>query len=164
MTDLHRTAHHRSIFRFLGITASDPCRDAQRCLNILYSDSKWDTKMAFEVLRTLLTLAVLLHASRLVNAKQNVSFLFHATTIEGHPNMHQSSIEWGPCEPNFTSDPTLSCAFFEIPLDYHNSSAGRGRLALAKLNATVGVSERLGTMFFNPGKRGAIQSQRSMSY
>ncbi|KAI0820124.1 alpha/beta-hydrolase [Trametes gibbosa] len=41
--------------------------------------------------------------------------------------------------------------FFEVPLDYHNVSAGRGQLALAKVNAT---GERRGTLFLNPGGPG----------
>lgn len=57
-------------------------------------------------------------------------------------------------------DLNVSCSFFEIPLDYHNSKAGTGRLAVAKVNAT---GERLGTVFFNPGMsdEGAILRRHS---
>ncbi|KAI0651009.1 alpha/beta-hydrolase [Trametes meyenii] len=63
-----------------------------------------------------------------------------------------ASIEWGPCDPSLISDPALTCAFFKIPLDYHDPSAGHGRLALVKANAT-GV--RRGTVFVNPGGPGS---------
>ncbi len=59
-----------------------------------------------------------------------------------------TSVEWGPCDPSVITNPALTCAFFEIPLDYHDLSAGYGRLALAKLSAT---GERRGTAFINPG-------------
>lgn len=59
-----------------------------------------------------------------------------------------ASIEWGPCDPAVITNPALTCAFFDIPLDYHDPSAGQGRLALAKINAT---GERRGTAFINPG-------------
>lgn len=57
-------------------------------------------------------------------------------------------IQWGPCDPSIVPDPSLSCGFFEIPLDYHDLSAGKGRLAVIKANAT---GERRGTVFMNPG-------------
>ncbi|EIW63913.1 uncharacterized protein TRAVEDRAFT_41339 [Trametes versicolor FP-101664 SS1] len=62
-----------------------------------------------------------------------------------------TSIEWGPCDPAVITNPALTCAFFDIPLDYHDPSAGQGRLALAKMNAT---GERRGTAFINPGGPG----------
>ena len=42
----------------------------------------------------------------------------------------------------------LECAYFEVPMDYHDSSAGNARLALTKLPATA---KKLGTIFFSPG-------------
>ncbi|KAI0369590.1 hypothetical protein BV20DRAFT_1078332 [Pilatotrama ljubarskyi] len=62
-----------------------------------------------------------------------------------------SHVEWGPCDPSLVSDPSLSCAFYNVPLDYNNNTVGTGRLALVKANAT---GDRLGTMFFNPGGPG----------
>ncbi len=59
-----------------------------------------------------------------------------------------SSIQWGPCDPSLVANPSLSCGFFEIPLDYQNPWAGKGRLAVIKANAT---GERRGTFFMNPG-------------
>ncbi|OJT03597.1 hypothetical protein TRAPUB_5773 [Trametes pubescens] len=49
-----------------------------------------------------------------------------------------------------------------MPLDYHNSSAGTGKLALIKANATA---PRRGTMFLNPGGPGVsgIQTINSTS-
>ena len=61
-----------------------------------------------------------------------------------------STIEWGLCS-NFSAvtDPALACALFTVPLDYHNASAGNGRIVIAKSLATA--EPRLGTVFFNPG-------------
>ena len=53
--------------------------------------------------------------------------------------------QWSPC-PQFAN---LSCAYFDIPLDYHNASAGNGQLLVVKANAT---GERKGTIFLNPGE------------
>ena len=46
-------------------------------------------------------------------------------------------------------DPSLACAFFDVPLDYNDPSVGNARLAIIKANAT---GERRGTVFFNPGE------------
>ncbi|KAJ8494840.1 hypothetical protein ONZ51_g2091 [Trametes cubensis] len=62
------------------------------------------------------------------------------------------AFQWGPCDPAIVEDPSISCSFFEIPLDYHDRSAGTGRVAVAKANATT---ERFGTLFLNPGGPGA---------
>lgn len=59
-----------------------------------------------------------------------------------------SRIRWGPCDSSVTSDPTLSCGFMDVPLDYHDPSAGYGHLAVIKANAT---GERRGTVLLNPG-------------
>ena len=53
--------------------------------------------------------------------------------------------KWFPC-PQFEN---LSCAYFDIPLDYHNKSSGRGQLLVVKANATTTLRE--GTIFLNPG-------------
>ena len=53
--------------------------------------------------------------------------------------------QWAPC-PQFAN---LSCAYFDIPLDYQNVSAGNGQLLVVKANATC---ERKGTIFLNPGE------------
>ncbi|RPD63529.1 alpha/beta-hydrolase [Lentinus tigrinus ALCF2SS1-6] len=68
------------------------------------------------------------------------------------PSHHSNStIEWGPCDPSVVSEPSLSCGFLEVPLDYQDPSVGNARLALAKANAT---GERRGSVFFNPGGPG----------
>ncbi|KAI0350500.1 alpha/beta-hydrolase [Trametes cingulata] len=64
----------------------------------------------------------------------------------------KTAVEWGPCDPALFRDPNLSCGFLEVPLDYHDPSAGSGRIAVAKANAT---GERRGSVFFNPGGPGA---------
>ncbi|KAJ8481327.1 hypothetical protein ONZ51_g6079 [Trametes cubensis] len=64
---------------------------------------------------------------------------------------NQSAFQWGPCDPSIVTNPSISCSFFEIPLDYHDLFAGYGRIAVAKANATA---ERFGTLFVNPGGPG----------
>ncbi len=59
-------------------------------------------------------------------------------------------IEWGPCDASITNDTSLACGFFEVPLDYHDASAGTARLAVVTASAT---GERRGSLFFNPGSR-----------
>ncbi|KAM5533232.1 hypothetical protein V8D89_013097 [Ganoderma adspersum] len=54
---------------------------------------------------------------------------------------------WAPC-PQYGN---LSCAYLDVPLDYHNTSAGNGQLLVVKANAT---GERKGTIFLNPGGPG----------
>ena len=63
--------------------------------------------------------------------------------------MNASSIQWGPCDPSLVTNPSLLCGFFEIPLDYNDSSVGKGRIAVIKANAT---GDRRGTFFMNPGQ------------
>ncbi|KAI0651007.1 TAP-like protein-domain-containing protein [Trametes meyenii] len=62
-----------------------------------------------------------------------------------------AAVQWGPCDPTVIQNPSLSCGFFDVPLDYHDPSVGHGRLALAKINAT---GTRHGTIFLNPGGPG----------
>jgi len=60
-------------------------------------------------------------------------------------------VVWGSCESfgvNSTGPTNLECAHFEVPMDYHDSSAGNASLALIKLAAT---GKKQGTLFFNPG-------------
>jgi len=52
-------------------------------------------------------------------------------------------IDWQPCGPS-----GFSCGSFEMPLDWHNPSAGYGRLPVMKVNAT---GERKGVLFAHPG-------------
>ncbi|KAI8974213.1 TAP-like protein-domain-containing protein [Trametes punicea] len=64
---------------------------------------------------------------------------------------NDSVLHWGPCDPSIVTDPSISCSFFEVPLDYNDPKAGFGRIAIAKANAT---GDRVGTIFFNPGGPG----------
>ena len=48
-----------------------------------------------------------------------------------------------------STDPSLQCGYLEVPMDYHDNSAGNARLAVIKLPA---AATKLGTIFFNPGK------------
>ena len=48
-----------------------------------------------------------------------------------------------------STDPNLQCGTLEVPMDYHDSSAGTARLAVIKYAATV--PKKAGTIFFNPG-------------
>ncbi|KAI0665895.1 alpha/beta-hydrolase [Trametes maxima] len=63
-----------------------------------------------------------------------------------------SSLQWGACPESTSSGINLSCAYFNIPLDYHNASAGNGHLLVVKASATSGKSK--GTIFMNPGGPG----------
>lgn len=60
-------------------------------------------------------------------------------------------ITWGTCD-DFgvdSTDPNLQCGYLDVPLDYHDSSVGNARLAVARYIATAPM--KLGTIFFNPG-------------
>ena len=46
-------------------------------------------------------------------------------------------------------DPNLTCGYYEVPMDYFNSTAGKARLAVVKYQATV--PNKKGTLFLNPG-------------
>ena len=60
-------------------------------------------------------------------------------------------VSWGTCT-NFgviSTNSSFQCGYLEVPMDYHDSSAGTARLAVIKHAATA--SEKKGTIFFNPG-------------
>ncbi|KAI0807370.1 TAP-like protein-domain-containing protein [Fomes fomentarius] len=59
-----------------------------------------------------------------------------------------SSLKWHTCDPTVVTDPSLECAFLEVPLDYHHLGIGNARIAVVKANATA---QRRGTVFYNPG-------------
>jgi len=64
--------------------------------------------------------------------------------------LNAPEISWGSCD-SFGVNNTgtnLECANFEVPMDYHDSSAGNARLAVIKLAATA---NKQGTVFFNAG-------------
>ena len=49
-----------------------------------------------------------------------------------------------------SQDPNLTCGYYEVPMDYHDPSAGKARLAIARYAATA--SQKIGTLFANPGE------------
>ncbi|KAG9119699.1 hypothetical protein FRC07_005140 [Ceratobasidium sp. 392] len=57
-------------------------------------------------------------------------------------------IDWAPCAQNDARD----CARFEVPLDWHNETAGKASLAVARYRATQ--KPKIGTLFVNPGGPG----------
>ncbi|KAJ7289246.1 Alpha/Beta hydrolase protein [Mycena rebaudengoi] len=60
-------------------------------------------------------------------------------------------LQWTPC-PDMSS---FRCSFFTVPLDYSNPTAEDSSvIAIRMLPATVPDSERLGTIFTNPGGPG----------
>ncbi len=69
--------------------------------------------------------------------------------LRRHLQQAASPISWGPCDPSVVNDTSLSCGYFDVPLDYQDPSVGNARLAVVKINAT---GERRGTVFFNPGQ------------
>ncbi|EJF61449.1 hypothetical protein DICSQDRAFT_60485 [Dichomitus squalens LYAD-421 SS1] len=79
--------------------------------------------------------------------------------------LQNTPLQWGPCDPTTVTNPALTCAFLEVPLDYFDASAGTARLALAKVNAT---SERRGTVFSTqargPGGSGIVSLSQESAY
>ncbi|KAI0081646.1 hypothetical protein K474DRAFT_1671835 [Panus rudis PR-1116 ss-1] len=59
-------------------------------------------------------------------------------------------IIWGPC-PGYTSCPNSSCGHLDVPLDWHDATIGKGRIAVMRCNATAPESERRGVLFTNVG-------------
>ncbi|KAI8996230.1 hypothetical protein BD414DRAFT_477175 [Trametes punicea] len=74
---------------------------------------------------------------------------------------NESVLRWGPCDPSVVTDPSITCSFLEVPLDYHDPEAGLARIAVAKANAT---GDRLGTLFINPGGPGGSGLQTLDQY
>ncbi|KAI0355780.1 alpha/beta-hydrolase [Trametes cingulata] len=72
----------------------------------------------------------------------------HASVARAEP----TGLAWGPCPEFPEAGLNLSCTYFDIPLDYHNASAGTGHLLVVKANATAGESK--GIIFMNPGGPG----------
>ena len=52
--------------------------------------------------------------------------------------------------PNRVLAPEAYCGYFEVPLDWNDPSAGKGRLAVMKIPATR-PAERKGVLFTQPG-------------
>ena len=100
-------------------------------------------------------LALGLFAKRVITApasthRSDASVSLSPRTIALSTLLNDSKISWGSCDSfgvNGT-DANYECAYLEVPMDYHDSSAGNARLAVIKLAAT---GNKLGTVFFNPG-------------
>lgn len=61
-----------------------------------------------------------------------------------------ATIQWAACPDNST----FYCSFFTVPLDYDAPSAeDKTAIAMRMFPATVPTSERLGSIFTNPGVR-----------
>ena len=62
-----------------------------------------------------------------------------------------TDLTWGNCTDFGVEDPnpSLSCGYYEVPMDYFNSSAGKARLAVVKYQATA--TNKKGSLFVNPG-------------
>ena len=100
-------------------------------------------------------LALVLLAGHMVTASAptssdaTVSFLIVLSTSP--VLLNTSKVSWGDCA-SFgvnSMDSNFQCGFLEVPMDYHDSSAGTARLAVIKYAATA--PEKKGTVFFNPG-------------
>ncbi|KAG8782147.1 hypothetical protein FRC12_021173 [Ceratobasidium sp. 428] len=93
--------------------------------------------------------SIFLHSGR----RRRLAALSSANSFPRPSGFHRYSpraidIDWQPCE----EDLDKQCGRFEIPLDYHNESAGKASLAVARHPATKGP--KLGTIFLNPGGPG----------
>lgn len=61
-----------------------------------------------------------------------------------------ATLQWTQCPDNST----FYCSFFAVPLDYATpSSEAKTVIAMRMFPATVSASERLGSIFTNPGVR-----------
>jgi len=69
-----------------------------------------------------------------------------------------ADLTWGNCTDFGVADPdpNLSCGYYEVPMDYFDSAAGKARLAVVKYQATV--PNKKGTLFMNPGTIEAYDS------
>ncbi|KAJ7137961.1 Alpha/Beta hydrolase protein [Mycena epipterygia] len=76
------------------------------------------------------------------------------SALDWHPGLvrQKSTITWESC-PDHSK---LFCAFFAVPLDYSNLTGVQDRaiIAMRMYPATVPPSQRLGTIFTNPGGPG----------
>ncbi|KAJ8494817.1 hypothetical protein ONZ51_g2085 [Trametes cubensis] len=103
----------------------------------------------FTLLITFITLLQVAQCSDFIAVHHGL--LQHIEAHQPRTPLEPTAFEWGACDPALVADPSLTCSFFAIPLDYHNLSAGYGRLAVAKANAT---HQRRGSVLVNPGGPG----------
>lgn len=62
------------------------------------------------------------------------------------------AVVWHACGSDVRGDEDLECATYDVPLDHADPQAGTATLALDRLPATG--SDRIGTLFLNPGGPG----------
>jgi len=74
----------------------------------------------------------------------------HTRAYDGQDRIN-ADLTWGNCTDFGVEDPdpNLSCGYYDVPMDYFDSAAGKARLAVAKYQATV--PNKKGTLFVNPG-------------
>ena len=67
------------------------------------------------------------------------------------------------CRPPYESESNIQCGVIEVPLDYHNESAGNGQIYYARLPADEGV--RKGTIFVDPGmEASSLQTYKLLTF
>ncbi|KAK5055951.1 hypothetical protein LTR84_012501 [Exophiala bonariae] len=65
----------------------------------------------------------------------------------------QYSIDWQPCAENATENPaSLDCGHLEVPMDWNNPDGTKIRLAVSRVKTNS--TNKLGSLFFNPGGPG----------
>src|SRR5579872_2281318 len=91
----------------------------------------------------LLAQSVIAAPSPIPQSNSSVSNLLESP---GHQPLSILKFSWGGCE-SFgvnSTDPNFQCGYLEVPMDYHDSSAGNARLAVIKYAATA---KKLGSIF-----------------
>jgi pimeloyl-ACP methyl ester carboxylesterase len=63
-----------------------------------------------------------------------------------------AAVAWHACGSDVQGGTKVECASYDVPLDYEDPQAGTATIALDRLRATG--SERIGTLFLNPGGPG----------
>jgi hypothetical protein len=90
----------------------------------------------------------LIGAAALTNAVQTNHFPL--SDDYDHFAPRTEGINWTKCA--FSANIVRECAWFEVPLDWHNATAGKASLAVARYQAVK--KPKLGTLFANPGGPG----------
>ena len=72
-----------------------------------------------------------------------------SSSASGH-----NSVAWQPCNEHGITVPDFVCGSIRVPKDHFNSSVGSAYIALAKYPATVPRSEKIGSLYLNPGGPG----------
>src|SRR6476469_3118565 len=62
------------------------------------------------------------------------------------------AVAWHACGSDVSGSKGIECATYDVPLDYEGSTPGTATIALDRLPATG--SDRIGTLFLNPGGPG----------